>query len=190
MEQGSANLYCRALCGGGYGPAADRDDGGGQGEEELDGRSPAFGAAPELAEVVHPGVRAFDDPPAAGLDWDLRAARGDAGVDPSVGQAVVDALVVVAGVQSEAWMLRQRPEGLFEGGEAVEGGGQQGVVTGVGRCRLGDQGYAGAVVNWERFRPSLARSTGLLPAHSPPEGALVIQPSALRRSSSRPIMRS
>ncbi|WP_413755091.1 hypothetical protein [Streptomyces sp. MMBL 11-3] len=60
-------------------------------------------------------------------------------------------------------MLRQRSEGLFEGGEAVEGGGQQGVVAGVGRCRLGDQGYAGAVGQLRAFQTEFGTVDRALP---------------------------
>ena len=42
----------------------------------------------------------------------------------------------------------------------------------------------------ERFSPCLRRSTGLVPAVWPPQGALVVHPSTARCSSSRPCMRS
>jgi NAD(P)-dependent dehydrogenase (short-subunit alcohol dehydrogenase family) len=42
----------------------------------------------------------------------------------------------------------------------------------------------------DRFMPSLPRSTGLRPAHWPPPGAFVMQPSTARSRSSRPTMRS
>ncbi|RBY80894.1 hypothetical protein DQ238_07590 [Geodermatophilus sp. TF02-6] len=42
--------------------------------------------------------------------------------------------------------------------------------------------------NWDRFRPPLPRSTGLRPAHCPPQGALVVQPSTARSARSRPII--
>src|SRR5512135_1212820 len=38
----------------------------------------------------------------------------------------------------------------------------------------------------ERFMPCLPRSTGLRPAHSPPPGALVMQPSTMIFSRARP----
>jgi hypothetical protein len=42
----------------------------------------------------------------------------------------------------------------------------------------------------ERFMPCLPRSTGLRPAHSPPPGALPMQPSTMISSRTRPTMRS
>ena len=42
--------------------------------------------------------------------------------------------------------------------------------------------------SWDRFMPPLPRSTGLRPAHCPPQGALVVQPSTARSARSRPII--
>ena len=47
-----------------------------------------------------------------------------------------------------------------------------------------------ASVATDRFRPPLRRSTGKGPALSPPQGALVMQPSTDRSSSSSPMIRS
>lgn len=52
------------------------------------------------------------------------------------------------------WMgvlLGKGSQGCLELGEAVEGRGQQWVVAGVGRCRVGDQGYAVSVRQLRAF---------------------------------------
>ena len=88
----------------------------------------------------------------------------------------------------DARPLRQPSEAL---GRSIEGPDQKRRVVAAlaGAMRL-PSGMPLASTAIERLMPALPLSTGLLPAFSPPQGALVMQQSTAISESSRPMRRS
>jgi hypothetical protein len=120
------------------------------------------------------------------LDRCRDAPPSDLADHAALGQDLPAGLVVVAGVQVHHRPGRQGPDHA----DGVEGGRQQPVVAAVGRGGHRPSGMPPASVTIERLRPCLRRSVGLGPAVWPPQGALVMHPSTLRCSNSKPNSRS
>jgi hypothetical protein len=73
----------------------------------------------------------------------------------------------------------------------VEGGNQQsGESWRLAGAVTDPMGMPRPSTTTERLRPRLPRSTGLLPAFSPPQGAFVMQQSTASSERSRPMARS
>lgn len=141
--------------------------------------------------AVEPGVGAFDDPAAgaeAGLGCQqplLVAAGADVCGEAELARELVDLVLVVGAVQTEA--LRPSPGrlGTLDRDRLDRRSGEQVVVT--VRARVGYPDRDAATLGEEApFRPLLALSVGLGPVLSPPSGALVIAPSIASHSQSIP----
>ena len=105
--------------------ATDGDDGVGEVEERVDDVLAAFVAALQPVEAVVPGVGPLDVPALPGLDRGLVALMGDFAGHATAGEFVAGLLRVVAGVQVDGDVIRQRADLV----EFVQRGGQQrGVV--------------------------------------------------------------
>lgn len=133
----------------------------------------------------------FDHPsscaPARGqrLVGDLFSPRADVRRQPLIGEKLSDLVVVIGAVQAQALGLgssRWRPRDRSRLKRAV----QQLVIVAV---RAGviypDRDTSGVGEN-RALRPLLARSVGFGPVLGPPNGALVIAPSAARNDQSIP----
>lgn len=143
-------------------------------EVEVHGLAALLGAAPQLAVAVHPGVRALYHPAFPSLDRDRDAFAGDLGGEAQLGQQDTGVGAVVAAVQVDvdaSGIAQTWARAAFSVGPSR-----------VESCRLAPSetmpsGMPQASEATERFSPCLPRSTGDRPAFSPPDGALVMQPS-------------
>ena len=123
-----------------------------------------------------PGVGPFDVLAPPGLDRGLVALMGDLPGHAASGELVAGLLRIVPGVEMDGDVAGQRPDVI----EFVQRGGQERGVMPVcrGQHPAGRDALPPAMS--DRFMPSLPRSTGLRPAHSPPPGALAMHPSTAR----------
>jgi hypothetical protein len=119
--------------------------------------------------------------------WGWHPTGGDLTNHPALGQDLPAGLPAVAGVQVHGERSRQRTN--CRGGDARRGvkvaASSPSSRRWAGAGRLA-RGMPPAWTATERFSPCLRRSTGLGPATRPPQGALVMQPSTARSSSSKP----
>ena len=152
---------------------------------EVDDRPPTLGTLEELLVGIGPGVGSFYDPP-------FRPERvggaflGDRALQPAFLQEPTGDVRVVNPIEVDTHRLWQPSQRL----QSLQGGGQQRRVVVVGRGCQRPKGmpYPSTII--ERLRPCFPRSTGLLPAFSPPHGAFVMQQSTATSESSSPMVRS
>ena len=151
-----------------------------------------LGPADEQAAVaVQPGVARFDDPapgaPAGGADLlsDLLAARTDVRRQLVVADQLADLGVVVGLVQADA--LRRSGVGLGSlDRDRVQRALQELVIVAVRAVVIEPDRDPRALAEDRAFRPLLALSVGFGPVFGPPNGALVIAPSAASNAQSMP----
>ncbi len=141
--------------------------------------------------AVEPGVGCFDDPaaraPARGADLvgDLLATGADVGCESVVGDEAADLGVVVGLVETEALgRLRGRLGPLDR--NRVERVLQEEVIVAVGAFVVEPDRDSSSLAEDRTLRPFLALSVGFDPVFAPPNGALVIAPSAASHDQSIP----
>jgi hypothetical protein len=145
----------------------------------------------DRAVAVQPRVARFDDPAAclpvgvAGLEVDLFAAGADVRRelvvdDEATGLGIVERLVEA----QPLWRFRGRLGTLDR--DRVERALQEEVVVAVGALVLESDRDALRLGEDRSFRPFLALSVGFGPVFGPPNGALVIAPSAASHDQSIP----
>ena len=143
------------------------------------------------AVAVEPGVACLDDPasraPAGGADLvgDLLAARTDMRAELVLAREFADVGVVVGPVEAEALgSFRRRRWPLDR--DRVERAFQEEVVVAVGALVVESDRDALPLAEDRSLRPFLALSVGFGPVFAPPNGALVIAPSAASHDQSIP----
>ena len=107
--------------------------------------------------------------------WDVWQSLGDGDISATLSQRTVAANEELAPYE-------------IDGLEAIHV--QSGESCRLAGAAIAPSGMPCASTTVERLMPCLPRSTGLLPATSPPHGALVMQPSTARSANSKPIIRS
>jgi hypothetical protein len=141
--------------------------------------------------AVEPRVARFDDPAArlpvgvGGLEVDLFAAGADVRRELVVADEVADLGVVVGPVEAEALRRFGRRLGTLDR-DRVEGALQEEVVVAVGALVVESDRDALRLGDDRSLRPFLALSVGFGPVFGPPNGALVIAPSAASHDQSIP----
>ena len=145
----------------------------------------ALVAASQPADDVAPGTCTLDGPALPGLEGCLLAFVGDLPGHAAPGQFVAGFSGVVPGVQADPDVCGQRAEVI----ELVQRGCQQRGVVPAGRRDTRSSGMPCPSVMSSRLLHALfPRFTGLRPAHSPPPGALVMQPPMRISCKTRPAM--
>ena len=148
-------------------------------------------AGEDAAEAVEPGVGAFDDPaagPGAGLAFEclcFLAAADDVGGEAELVEEFAYLAVVVAFVEADPLRLLRCRCGPLDRDRLERGAGQLEVVA-VRAGRADPDRDALALGKEAPFRPFLARSVGLGPVSSPPNGAFPSAPSIASHSHSIP----
>ncbi len=155
---------------------------------EVHHPSAPLGAPHELFVGVVPGAGALHHPPLRGPERGGLAPPGDLGDEPALSQPLAGGAGVVAAIQVDDGALGRPSQRLRR---RVEGRGQERRVAwrlaGAVTVPMGMPRASTAV---ERLVPRFPRSTGLLPAFSPPRGAFLMQQSTATSGSFRPTIRS